>query len=226
MANDSPRTVVVFSGGLDSTTLLYHLRDEGHEVKALTINYKQRHVKEIEAATAICEKLQIEHRIVDLQGLAGIIGENALMDDTIDVPDGDYSPETIATTTVPNRNMILLSVAIGWAIELKFNSVAYGAHAGEHTNYPDCKPSFASAVHQVAAVCDWTPLSVHAPFINWNKAQIVTRGIELHVPFEDTWSCYNGQVYHCGTCSTCTDRKLAFSSLGVTDPTLYYEDRG
>lgn len=211
------KTVVVLSGGLDSTTLLYHLIDEGHEVKALSINYQQKHSKELGFAKSICEHVGIEHRLVELQGLSAVLNNNALTNSEIDVPTGEYQEGTIQVTTVPNRNMIFLAVAIGWAADLKFNGVAFGAHAGEHTNYPDCKRPFAEAMNAAALVCDWSPIEVHAPFIDWNKGQIVKRGLELGVPFEKTWSCYNGGENPCGECSTCVDRRLAFEQCNVLD---------
>ena len=115
------KTVVVLSGGLDSTTLLYHLIDEGHEVKALSINYQQKHSKELGFAKSICEHVGIEHRLVELQGLSAVLNNNALTNSEIDVPTGEYQEGTIQVTTVPNRNMIFLAVAIGWAADLKFN---------------------------------------------------------------------------------------------------------
>lgn len=212
------KTVVVLSGGLDSTTLLYHLIDEGHEVKALSINYQQKHSKELSFAKSICEELKIEHRLVELQGLSAVLNNNALTNSEIDIPTGEYKDGTIQVTTVPNRNMIFLAVAIGWAADLKYNGVAFGAHAGEHTNYPDCKRPFAEAMNAVALVCDWNPIQVHAPFIDWNKGQIVKRGLELGVPFEKTWSCYNGKEAPCGECSTCVDRSTAFQLANICDP--------
>ena len=214
----SLKTVVVLSGGLDSTTLLYHLIDGGHEVKALSINYQQRHSKELGFAEATCDQLKVEHRLVELQGLTSVLDGNALTNAEIDVPTGGYQDGTIQVTTVPNRNMIFLSVAIGWAATIGFNGVAFGAHGGEHTNYPDCKPPFVEALNAAALVCDWQPISVLAPFINWNKTQIVARGLELNVPFEITWSCYNGGETPCGECSTCVDRRTAFDFCGITEP--------
>ena len=214
------KTVVVLSGGLDSTTLLYHLRAEGHEVKALTINYSQRHAREIACAQKICAELGIEHRLVELPGLVSVLGNNALTNTNIDVPTGEYQNGTIQVTTVPNRNMIMLSVAIGWAASMDFNGVAFGAHTGEHTNYPDCKPPFADAMNVAAQVCDWNPIAVYSPFIDWSKGQIVARGIDLGVPFEKTWSCYEGGDEPCGKCSTCLDRKVAFELVSSDDPLL------
>lgn len=204
------KTVVVFSGGLDSTTLLYHLIALEHEVKVISFDYRQRHRKELEAARAIANLLSIEHRIVDVSGLAAIFGANALTDHGTSVPHGEYSPETMQVTIVPNRNMILLSIATGWSIASGYDSVAFGAHSGEYTPYPDCQPAFVAAINAVTQVCNSTPIEVLAPFAQWSKGDIVKRGKELGVPFELTWSCYEGGEEPCGKCSTCLDRLTAF----------------
>ena len=217
------KTVVVISGGLDSTTLLYDLMDKQHEVKAVSINYQQKHAKELRFAESICNNLGIEHRLIELPGLTQVLGNNALTNSDVEVPSGQYENGTIQITTVPNRNMIFLSVAIGWAATLKFNGVAFGAHAGVHTNYPDCKPVFADAMNAAAMVCDWDPICVYSPFIEFTKADIVRRGIELSVPFEKTWSCYRGGEFHCGSCSTCQDRIAAFEQCGARDPVKYLQ---
>lgn len=208
------KTIVVLSGGLDSTTLLYHLLDEGHVVKAMSVDYGQRHSRELEAAKRICKLTNVEHRVVELSGLAAIFGHNALTDSSVAVPHGEYDSSTMAVTTVPNRNMILLSIATGWAIASKFTAVAFGAHSGEYTPYPDCQPKFAAALNCATRVCDERPIEVLAPFIHWTKTAIVKRGRQLNVPFEFTWSCYEGGESPCGNCPTCLDRKHAFESLG------------
>jgi 7-cyano-7-deazaguanine synthase len=217
-----PRSVVIYSGGLDSTTLLYHLRAEGHEVKALSVKYGQRHMtREMAAAEAICTRLAVERRTVDLAALVDFFGGNALTNAGVPVPEGAYAQETIGQTTVPTRNMVLLSVGIAWAAALKFDAVAFGAHGGEHTNYPDCKPPFAEAMDRAARLCDFEPIRVLAPFVDSVKADIVRRGAELGVPFDLTWSCYTGGEQHCGRCGTCIDRRTAFLQADVTDPTNY-----
>jgi 7-cyano-7-deazaguanine synthase len=140
------RVVVIYSGGLDSTTLLYHLRAHCPEVRALSINYGQRHLaREMAAAEAICARLGVERRTVDLTSLVGFFGGNALTNREVVLPEGGYTSDTIGVTTVPNRNMVLLSVGIAWAASLGFDAVAFGAHGGEHTNYPDCQLPFAEA---------------------------------------------------------------------------------
>jgi 7-cyano-7-deazaguanine synthase len=214
--------VVVFSGGLDSTTLLYHLRDAGHILLALSVNYGQRHLtQESAAADAVCREMGVERRCVDLTALACCFGHNALTDRSTSVPEGEYSDVTIPVTTVPNRNMVLLSVGLALAASLEFDGVAFGAHGGEHTNYPDCRSGFARAMDHVARECNDPSLCVLAPFVEWDKAGIVRREAELGVPFELTWSCYQGGDRHCGKCGTCLDRRSAFTTAGVEDPTRY-----
>ena len=219
------RIVVVYSCGLDSTTLMYHLRSEGHEVLALSVNYGQRHLEqESSAADAICRRLGIERRAIDLTALVGCFGNNALTDLSTDVPQGEYSDATIPITTVPNRNMVLLSVGLALAASLEFDGVAVSARGGEHTNYPDCQPGFAESMDHAAHECNDPPLAVlHASFVNWDKAGIVSRGATLGVPFEMTYSCYNGGELHCGRCHTCEDRRKAFVKAGVPDPTRYVD---
>ncbi len=191
--------IVVFSGGLDSTTLLYHLRAEGYELRALSVDYGQRHGgRELAAAETICNRLGIERRVVNLRGLVEFLGQNSLSDASVAVPDGQYEAGTMQITTVPNRNMILISVAVAWAVSLRYGSVAYGAHGGPHTNYPDCRPEFAAAMDHSTQLCDWEPVRVLAPFVTWEKGDIVRRGAELGVPFELTWSCYKGGQRQCG----------------------------
>jgi 7-cyano-7-deazaguanine synthase len=214
------KTVVILSGGLDSTTVLYYLKSQGHEVKALSVDYGQRHSRELDAARAICVHAGVEQRVLDLSSLAPLFGANRLTAGG-EVPQGPYSAESIALTTVPNRNMVLVSVALGWAISLKFDAVAFGAHQGPHTNYPDCRLVFAHAMDVAAHLCDERPLRVLAPFVEDDKAFIVQVGHTVGVPFELTWSCYQGGAKHCGRCGTCIDRRQSFAANGLTDPVEY-----
>ena len=214
--------VAIFSGGLDSAALLYHLRSGGHSLRALSVDYGQRHGRrELACAAALAAELGIEHRVLDLTSLGSFFGRNSLTDASIPVPAGTYSAETMAQTAVPNRNMILLSLALAWAIDSGSTAVAFGAHGGSYTPYPDCRPAFAEAMDEAARVCHSTPVEIWAPFIRWSKADIVKRGAELGVPFERTWSCYRGGEKHCGECGTCSDRRAAFESASVVDPTEY-----
>ena len=218
------RTVVIFSGGLDSTTLLYHLKVTGHDVAALAINYGQRHSRELLCAKKICQTIGVELTMLDLSGLAQIFGSNSLSNSSVAVPEGEYEENSMQQTTVPNRNMILLSIATGWAISNDYQAVAFGAHSGEYTPYPYCRPEFAAAMNDAAQLCDWEPVRILAPFVMWTKSDIVRRGAELAVPFQLTWSCYVGGEKHCGRCGTCLDRKTAFEKSGIGDPTDYETD--
>jgi 7-cyano-7-deazaguanine synthase len=206
---------------MDSTVLLYHLHSQGYDVKALSVDYGQRHRKELDSARTICRMLGITHEVADLRGITHLLKGSSLTDSEIDVPEGHYAEESMKVTVVPNRNMIMLSVAIGYAISLGANFVAYGAHAGDHVIYPDCRPEFASAVNTAAMLADWHQVELLRPFIRLTKAEIAKRGTELNVPFDQTWSCYKGGERHCGRCGTCVERAEAFYLAGVNDPTDY-----
>ncbi|MCC6418201.1 MAG: 7-cyano-7-deazaguanine synthase QueC [Gemmataceae bacterium] len=215
------KCVVILSGGLDSATVLYTLKAEGHEVRALTVDYGQRHRRELDAARALCRHAGVEQRVVDLSTLAPLFGENRLTAPRGAVPEGPYTAGTIALTTVPNRNMILLAIALGWAIALRYDAVTFGAHQGPHANYPDCRPEFAEVMDRAARLCDAHPVRILAPFIHADKAAVVAAGHRAGVPFELTWSCYQGGARHCGRCGTCLDRLEAFRRNGLTDPVAY-----
>ncbi len=215
------KTVLIYSGGLDSTTLLYQLKAEGRDLKALSINYGQRHSLELEYAKKVCAKLGVEHRVADLSALKPLLGGSSQTDGTVDVPEGHYAAENMKLTVVPNRNMLMLSVAAAWAISEKADTIAYAAHAGDHAIYPDCRPEFVDALNGALALADWHNVQIERPFINITKGGIVKLGAQLGVPFAETWSCYKGKEVHCGRCGTCVERLLAFKEAGVTDPTPY-----
>ncbi|MFM7399105.1 MAG: 7-cyano-7-deazaguanine synthase QueC [Verrucomicrobiota bacterium] len=214
------RTALIYSGGVDSTVLLAHLLAEGREVHCLSVDYGQRHRRELDAARAICVHYGVDHRLADLRALAPLFGSNALTGG-VKVPEGHYEEESMKATVVPNRNMLLISVATAWAVSLKAESVAYGAHGGDHAIYPDCRPEFAEALDRAVRLADWHEVRLERPFVKMDKAAIVRRGAELDVPFGLTWSCYVGGERHCGKCGTCVERKEAFRLAGVTDPTDY-----
>lgn len=215
------RTLLIFSGGMDSTTLLYDLLSQGHEVRALGFFYGQRHVIELNHARAIAEAAKIEFTTVDLGEIRPLIAGSSQTSSDIPVPEGHYEEESMKLTVVPNRNMIMLSIAVGNAISLKFDRVAYAAHGGDHAIYPDCRTVFVEALAKAVELCDWHKVQLYAPYLSITKAQIAQRGAELNVPYELTWSCYQGKELHCGKCGTCTERKEAFLLGGVPDPTVY-----
>ena len=215
------KAVVLFSGGLDSTVLVYDLLNEGADLKLLSIDYGQRHEKELKSSSEIAEFLGLKHEILRLPMLNNLLGGSALTDPSISLPEGHYAEDSMKATVVPNRNMILLSLAAGHAISLQFDTVAYAAHAGDHTIYPDCRPEFATAMDEALKLCDWNTVSLYRPFVQLSKHDLVRKGNELGVPFEKTWSCYAGNDKHCGKCGTCVERKEAFELVGLLDPTEY-----
>jgi len=215
------KSVVIYSGGLDSTVLLYHLREVGAAVAALSVNYGQRHRRELDSARRICAETEVEHREADLSSLVPLLGNNSLTDPSAKVPHGHYTEANMKATVTPNRNMILLSVAVAWAITREADNVAYAAHAGDHAIYPDCRREFADALDAAIRLADWREVSLYRPFVTWTKADIVARGAALGVPFDRTWSCYEGGNLHCGRCGTCIERREAFALAGVADPTPY-----
>ena len=215
------KTILIYSGGLDSTVLLYSLKAQGREVKALSVNYGQRHSKELDAAKNICNILNVEHRVVDLSGLRPLLGGSSQTDSNVEVPEGHYAAENMKLTVVPNRNMMMLAVAGAWAISSKYDTVAYAAHAGDHTIYPDCREEFVGKLNEALQLADWHSVSIERPFVTLTKGQVTKLGADLKVPFEKTWSCYKGGDTHCARCGTCVERVRAFAEAGVQDPTIY-----
>jgi 7-cyano-7-deazaguanine synthase len=211
------KSVLIFSGGLDSTTLLYSLMNKGHEVYPITFSYGQKHVKEIEIAAKIASKLGLKHIIINLPTISG----NSLTDNLQEIPSGEYSIDSQKTTVVPNRNMIFISHAVSIAIAEGISEVYYGAHKNDATVYPDCRPEFVESIQRAVILGNYESVLIKAPFVDLTKEDIVRLGNKLKVPFEETWSCYRGEEIHCGFCGTCMERRLAFSKANVYDPTIY-----
>lgn len=220
----SKRAIAIVSGGMDSVTLAYLLASEGFSLHLLSFDYGQRHLKELEYAEMCAERLDAEFDVADISGVGRLLKGSALTDD-VPVPYGHYAASNMAITVVPNRNAIMLSIAYGVAVSEGAGVVATGVHAGDHFVYPDCRPEFIQAFDamQKKAVEGFgdESLGLYAPFLEWSKADIVTAGVKLGVPYEDTWSCYEGGEVHCGECGTCVERREAFQLAGVRDPTVY-----
>ena len=220
----SKSTILIFSGGMDSATLLYELLYWKCPVKALGINYGQRHVRELKAAEQIAALRGVEYRVLDFSCLRPLLAGSSQTDSSVEVPEGHYAAENMKLTVVPNRNMIMLSAAIAWAISTKSEAVAYAAHFGDHAIYPDCREEFVMAMEFAAKTADWHPVEILRPFINWTKQRIAERGVQLGVPYHITWSCYKGGAVHCGKCGTCVERREAFRLALLNDPTEYQCD--
>jgi 7-cyano-7-deazaguanine synthase len=215
------KIVIILSGGMDSTTLAYDLHHQGHELHALSFNYGQKHSKELTFAAITCSKLGIDHKIVPFSDdLKFLVANSALTDSTQDVPEGHYADDNMKATVVPNRNMIMLALATGYAISIGANAVAYAAHAGDHTIYPDCRPEFAEGMSQVMALCHFTPVELLSPYMNITKSDICVIGRDLGVPYGDSWTCYKGEAKPCGVCGADVERAEAFADASIPDPLL------
>ncbi|SFR66113.1 preQ(0) biosynthesis protein QueC [Marinobacter daqiaonensis] len=219
----SKTVVVIYSGGMDSFTLLHRALAEGHRVHALSFDYGQRHVRELEAASEVCEGLGIPHRVIDIRSLETVMSGSSLTGGG-PVPEGHYEEETMKSTVVPNRNMILLSLATGYAVTVKGDAVWFGAHGGDHAIYPDCRPEFIEKMDAVCRVANYEPVAVEAPYMLADKSEILAEGLAMGLDYSQTWTCYNGREKACGVCGSCVERLEAFAANGKTDP-LAYEAR-
>ncbi len=214
------RVVAIYSGGMDSFTLLHRLLRQGYEVHALSFNYGQRHSKELQFARRVCAELNLSHKEVDITAINQLLQGSSLTDN-IEVPEGHYAAENMKSTVVPNRNMIMLSLAIGYAVSIKASAVYYGAHGGDHAIYPDCRPLFVEKMNEVSQVANYEPVDVVAPYLHANKIDILREGLDMGLDYGKTWTCYNGRERACGKCGSCIERLEAFSANGAVDPLPY-----
>ncbi|MEQ6917612.1 7-cyano-7-deazaguanine synthase QueC [Halomonas aquatica] len=221
--SSDPATVVIYSGGMDSFTVLHRALREGLDVHALSFDYGQRHRRELEVAERVCRELGVPHQVVDITAIHGLIDNSALTDASREMPDGDYAAGNLTDTVVPNRNMILLSLAIAKAVNIGAGRVDYGAHGGDHVLYPDCRPEFVQAMNAVAGIANFTPVTIHAPFLRSGKAEILAEGLAMDLDYADTWTCYRGEALACGRCGSCRERLAAFRANGAVDPLGYSE---
>ena len=214
------KAVLILSGGMDSTTLLYDLISQQYEIHAITFNYSQKHSNEIACAEKICKKLNVPHKVIDISVL-NELAPSCLTRKDWEVPEGNYADDNMKQTVVPNRNMVFLSLAASYAIGIGARHLFYAAHAGDHTIYPDCRPAFISAMETALHLCDWNDVALEAPYQDWTKGDIVKRGLALGVDYAMTWTCYKGGERSCGKCGSCDERLAAFREAGAKDPLAY-----
>lgn len=214
------KVVVIYSGGMDSFTVLNHAIKNGHEVYALSFNYGQRHVRELDAAANVCTSLNIPHKVVDITAINSLLAGSSLTSD-IEIPEGHYEADSMQSTVVPNRNMILLSLAIGYAVSIGAEAVYYGAHSGDHAIYPDCRPEFVEKMNDVSLIANYEPVRIEVPFLRNDKAEILAAGLAMGLDYSQTWTCYNGREKACGKCGACMERLEAFAANQQTDPLPY-----
>lgn len=218
------KAVVLVSGGLDSTTVLAIALAKGYECYSLCFDYGQRHRAELDAAMAIADSYQVEHKVVPLD--LRTIGGSALTDSRIDVP--TEASVGIPATYVPARNTIFLSIALGYAEVLNADTLFIGVNAVDYSGYPDCRPDFIHAFEAMAnlatkAAVEGRPMSINTPLINLTKAEIIQAGLSAGVDYSQTVSCYQADDAGraCGQCDSCRLRKQGFLEAGVQDPTRY-----
>jgi 7-cyano-7-deazaguanine synthase len=210
------KAVLIYSGGMDSTTLLYKYRDEIS--LAVTFTYGARQdFEQTECAKENCALLGIEHLIIPLDFM-GKYFRSSILEGGEDVPHGEYDEQNMKSTVVPFRNGIMLSVAVGLAESRGLDTVMIANHAGDHSIYPDCRPSFINAIDAAAEEGTYVGVRILSPFCEMTKREIALEGKKIGVPFEKTYSCYEGRHVHCGLCATCRERKEALEGF---DPTVY-----
>ncbi|WP_290732379.1 7-cyano-7-deazaguanine synthase QueC [Fibrobacter sp. UBA3629] len=211
--------LLVLSGGMDSTTLLY---ERAADIAfAVSFDYGSNHNdNEIPFACFHCEKLGIPHVTIPLKFMHDYF-ESSLLSGADAVPEGDYSAENMKSTVVPFRNGIMLSVAAGLAESRGLEKVMMANHFGDHAIYPDCREEFVKNMSAAIAAGTYAGIAIDAPYTNISKADIARRGKTLDIDYSATWSCYKGGRIHCGKCATCLERKAALAEAGIDDTTEY-----
>ena len=223
------KAVVLVSGGLDSATTLAIAKDQGYDCYAMSFNYGQRHLVELESAKTIASAMgAIEHKVVHL-GLDDI-GGSALTDENIAVPQNieENISAHIPVTYVPARNTVFLSLALGWAEVLDAEAIFIGVNAVDYSGYPDCRPEYIDAFQDMANLAtkkgvEGQLIKIETPLIHLTKAEIIQKGSELGVDYAQTLSCYapDAEGRACGRCDSCRLRKQGFEVANIADPTVY-----
>jgi 7-cyano-7-deazaguanine synthase len=231
MSEDVRKTaVVLLSGGLDSSVTLAIAISQDYRVHALTIDYGQRHQRELDAARSMAKHYGVDQKTVrvDLSAFGGSALTNGLIKVPSSTPEDEIGT-TIPPTYVPARNTVFIAIASSWAEALDADAVFIGANAVDYSGYPDCRPEFIDAMSKAIELgtkrgMEGRPIRILAPILRLSKADIVRRGLELDVPFRLTWSCYRGRLKACGHCDSCQLRLKGFADAGAVDP-LEYETR-
>lgn len=207
-------SLLVFSGGMDSTTMLYEYKE--HIALALSFHYGSNHNdKELAFAKLHCQRLGIEHIIIPL----GFIKEHfnsSLLSGSEAIPEGNYDEENMKSTVVPFRNGIMLAIAAGMAENRGLQYIMLANHGGDHAIYPDCRPDFVNAMDQAVCAGTWNNVRLLTPYTNISKAEIARHGLQLGINYDETWSCYKGGDKPCGVCGTCREREEALKEACIT----------
>ena len=214
--------MIVVSGGMDSTTMLYEYSAE--IALAITFDYgSTQNAREREFAVEQCRRLGIEHLVIPLDCMHRYF-KSALLQGPEAIPDGHYADDNMKATVVPFRNGIMLAIACGIAESRGLHRVMIANHSGDHTIYPDCRPEFVDAMNAAMNAGTYEGVTVWAPYTGITKADIARRGAALGLDYSLTYSCYKGGEHHCGTCGTCVERREALAQAGIDDPTVYLSE--
>lgn len=212
-------SVLILSGGMDSTTMLYDKQER--IALAITFDYGSKHnAREIPFAKMHCQRLGIKHIVIPLDFMTQYF-KSSLLQGGEEIPEGHYADENMRSTVVPFRNGIMLSIAVGIAESNGLKYVMMANHSGDHTIYPDCTPQFVEAFNNAAMAGTFVKVALYSPYTNMTKGEIAKRGKELGIDYSETWSCYKGNERHCGRCGTCVERREALAEAGIEDPTIY-----
>ena len=225
MKSNHSKALILCSGGLDSTTLLHYIHKQLHykEIYALSFNYGQKHIKELEKAKWQCQNIGVkEHFIVDLSFLQKILSTtSSLIKGDIPIPKlEDLNKKELLqpSTYVPNRNMLLLSIASAYAESLLISDIFYGSQAQDDYSYWDCTTDFLKRINEVLQLNRKNKISIKAPFVKKNKSDIIAIGNKLNVDYSQTWTCYKGAKIACLECPSCVERNNAFIKNNLIDP--------
>lgn len=214
-------SVIIVSGGMDSITLLYDLKDR--IALGISFDYGSNHnAREIPFAKMHCERLGIRHITISLDFIHQYF-KSSLLEGAEAIPDGHYEDENMKSTVVPFRNGIMLAIAAGIAESNGLAHVMIANHGGDHAIYPDCRPDFINAMSSATKAGSYNGVTVIAPYTDISKTDIALKGKELGIDYTETWSCYKGGEKHCGKCGTCVERKEALHNAGIEDLTEYEE---
>lgn len=212
-------SLLILSGGMDSTTLLYEYQND--IALAVSFDYGSNHnADEIPFAEYHCKKLGVKHTTVRLDFFKQYF-RSSLLEGADAIPEGSYADENMKSTVVPFRNGIMLAVAAGMAETAGLKHVMMANHSGDHAIYPDCRPQFADAMSRAIEAGTYEGITLLTPYTNISKADIARKGKQLGVDYSKTWSCYKGGKVHCGRCATCIERKEALRLAGIEDTTVY-----
>lgn len=222
------KAVCLISGGLDSSVTAYIAKEEGYDLYAITFNYKQKHKREIESAKKLAKSVGVKKHIVfDLD--IGVFGGSSLVDKKMKIKTNNKLEDIgkeIPLTYVPARNTVFLSIGLAYAEVVNAEAIFIGVTATDYSGYPDCRPEFIEVFQKLANLAtkrgvEGGRFEIKAPLLFMKKSEIIKKGVKLGVPFEKTWSCYQGGKKACGRCDSCLLRLKGFKDAGVKDPIDY-----